>query len=202
MDEFEIVEHIPDKNNGGYLVVAIDFVDPKYVRIRAKEEPKAYTNIRVEGNKAYYGQREIGTVLERKDASQIRVSTKYDIKYTGGYSLDGKTVYLDEHFPKILKVEGKDISTEESIGLHHELPEKWMSDIGYEYPHAHEIATGIEKKYVESQGVTWKGYCTEVDKNLRLVYRNKLEKSPPSLDLAPYLYCRDREALKEIRESK
>ncbi len=202
MEEFEIVEHVPDKSGNGFLVAAIDFKGPKYVRALASEEPKAYTIIRVDGDKVFYGTKEIGKVIERKDSNLVKVSTKYDIKYTGGYSLDGKTVYLDEHFPKVLKVEGKDISTEESIGLHHELPEKWMSDIGYEYPHAHQIATGIEKKYVEFQGVTWKGYCSEVDKNLRLVYRNKLEKSPPTLDLAPYLYCRDQEALKEIRESK
>ena len=49
---------------------------------------------------------------------------------------------------------------------------------------------------------TWKGYCDEVDRNLRKVYSRQLEKSPPSLDLAPYLYCRDREALKEIRDSE
>ena len=202
MEYFEIVEHVPDKSGKGFLIAAIDFKDPKFIRVLASEEPKAYTDIAVNGNRAYFGEKEIGTVVDRKDSSQVKVSTDYDIKYTGGYSLDGKTVYLDEHFPKILRVEGKEISTEESIGLHHELPEKWLSDLGYEYPHAHEIATGIEKKYVESKGVTWKGYCTEVDKNLRLVYRNTLEKSPPSLDLAPYLYCRDREALKEIRESK
>jgi len=202
MEYFEIVEHVPDKSGKGFLIAAIDFKDPKFIRVLASEEPKAYTNIAVNGSRAYFGEKEIGTLVERKDSSQVKVSTDYDIKYTGGYSLDGKTVYLDEHFPKILRVEGKEISTEESIGLHHELPEKWLSDLGYEYPHAHEIATGIEKKYVESKGVTWKGYCTEVDKNLRLVYRNILEKSPPSLDLAPYLYCRDREALKEIRESK
>ncbi len=202
MDEYEIVEHVQDKRDGGFLVAAIDFNGPKYVRILAEEEPKAYTKIRLEGDVAYYGDKKLGKVIERKDSSHVKVDSKFDIKYTGGYSLDGKTVYLDEHFPKLLKVEGKEINTEESIGLHHELPEKWMSDIGYEYPHAHEIATGIEKKYVESQGVTWKGYCSEVDKNLRLVYRDKLGKSPPSLDLAPYLYCRDREALKEIRESK
>lgn len=202
MEEFEIVEHISDRTEKGYLVVAIDFKGPKYVRIQANEDPKAYTTILVEGDSAFYNGKNIGKIIERKGSEGIKVSTKFDIKYTGGYSLDGKTVYLDEHFPKILKVEGKEISTEESIGLHHELPEKWMSDIGYEYPHAHEIATGVEKKYVESQGVTWKGYCGEVDKNLRLVYRNRLQKSPSSLDLAPYLYCRDREALKEIRESK
>jgi hypothetical protein len=81
------------------------------------------------------------------------VNTGYDIKYTGGYSLDGKTIYLDEHFPKNLSVEGKNVSTIESIGLHHELPEKWLSDMGFEYPYAHEVATGIEKKYVESMGI-------------------------------------------------
>ena len=64
------------------------------------------------------------------------------------------------------------------------------------------MATGIEKKYVESLGVEWKDYCDEVDKNLRNVYRRTLGKSPSSLDLAPYLYCRDQEALKEIRKSK
>lgn len=202
MEEFEVVEHVIDKDEKGYLVVAIDFKDPKYVRVLASEEPKAYTTLQIEGDKVFYRDKEIGKVIERKDSREIKVSTDYDIKYTGGYSLDGKTIYLDEHFPKVLKVEGKEVSTIESIGLHHELPEKWMSDIGYEYPHAHEIATGIEKKYVESQGVTWKGYCNEVDRNLRLVYKNKLGKSPSSLDLAPYLYCRDREALKEIRESK
>lgn len=202
MEDFEIVEHVPDKEGRGYLIAAIDFKDPKFIRVLATEEPKAYATISVSGTKAYYGGKEIGTVVDWKDASKVKVSTDYDIKYTGGYSLDGKTVYLDEHFPRILKVEGKEVSTVESIGLHHELPEKWLSDLGYEYPHAHEIATGIEKKYVESLGVTWKGYCSEVDKNLRKVYRNKLESSPPSLDLAPYLYCRDREALKEIRESK
>ena len=99
-------------------------------------------------------------------------------------------------------MEGKDINAEDTIGYHHELPEKWMSDEKYEYPYAHETATGIEKKYVEYLGVTWKGYCDQVDKNLRNVYSRTLGKSPSSLDLAPYLYCRDQEALKEIRNSE
>lgn len=202
MEEFEIVEHVTSSEGNGFLVVAIDFKEPKFVRVLASVEPKAYTALLCDGDRVFYNNREIGKVIDRKGSNEVKINTNYDIKYTGGYSLDGKTIYLDEHFPKILNVEGKEVSTIESIGLHHELPEKWMSDIGYEYPHAHEIATGIEKKYVESLGITWKGYCNEVDRNLRHVYRNKLDKSPPTLDLAPYLYCRDREALKEIRESK
>lgn len=204
MEEYEVVEHVQEKKEQerDFHVAAIDFKGPAYVRINASEAPKAGSLIRVDGNRAFYDDREIGTVIEKRDSSEVTISTDYDIKYTGGYSLDGKVIYLDENFPPTLEVEGKTVSTLKSIGLHHELPEKWMSDLGYEYPHAHEVATGIEKKYVESLGVTWKGYCSEVDKNLRHVYSHILEKSPPSLDLAPYLYCRDREALKEIRESK
>lgn len=204
MEIFEVVEHVIDRNESDkeFYIMAIDFKGPAYVKVRTKGVQKVGSMIEVDGDRVYLSGKEIGEVIERKDSKGIRLSTNFDIKYTGGYSLDGKTIYLDEHFPTTLKVEGKIISTLESIGLHHELPEKWMSDNGYEYPHAHEIATGIEKKYVESLGITWKGYCSEVDKNLRKVYRTQLQKSPPSLDLAPYLYCRDREALKEIRESE
>lgn len=204
MQIFEVVEHVIDRKESDreFFVMAIDFKEPTYVKILTKDVIKAGSQIHVDGDKAYLSGEEVGTVVERKDSKGIRLSADYDIKYTGGYSLDGKTIFLDEHFPTTLDVEGKTVSSLASIGLHHELPEKWMSDNGYEYPHAHEVATGIEKKYVESLGVTWKGYCNEVDKNLRKVYSNQLQKSPPSLDLAPYLYCRDREALKEIRESE
>lgn len=204
MSEYRVVEHIEDKNSQKkeFTVMAIDFHEPSYIRIRTEFLPKVGSFLEVQGDKAFQDEREIGTVIETKRAEDVRVNLHYDVKYTGGYSMDGKTIYLDEHFPPFFKVEGKEVSTVESIGLHHELPEKWMSDNGYEYPYAHEIATGIEKMYVESIGVTWKGYCSEVDRNLRNVYSRTLQKSPPSLDLAPYLYCRDREALKEIRQSE
>lgn len=204
METFRVVEHLQDKaaRENEFYIFAIDFVDPSYIKVLSNYMSKVGSSLELDGDSAYEDGKFIGKVIERKMAEDVRVSLKYDVKYTGGYSVDGKTIYLDEHFPKFLIVEGKDVSTVESIGLHHELPEKWMSDNGYEYPYAHEIATGIEKKYVESLGVTWKGYCTQVDKNLRKVYSHILGKSPTSLDLAPYLYCRDREALKEIRESQ
>ena len=204
MGSFKVVEHVKERNANGHSfnVMAIDFIEPSYVKIKADLLPKVGSVVTIEGENAIMNGEVLGRVIETKKAEDVRVSVKFDIKYTGGYSMDGKTIYLDEHFPKFFTVEGKEVSTVESIGLHHELPEKWMSDNGYEYPYAHEIATGIEKMYVESLGVTWKGYCEEVDRNLRKVYSRLLEKSPPSLDLAPYLYCRDREALKEIRESE
>lgn len=203
METFEVLEHVKEKvkNKGKFTITAIDFHEPTYIKVETDAILEKGTLLEVNGKVAYHAGLKIGEVVIRKDGNEVRVSNAFDIKYTGGYSLDGKTVYLDEHFPVTLRFGDKTIDSRESIGLHHELPEKWLSDDAYEYPYAHEMATGIEKKYVEHNGVTWKEYCSEVDRNLRNVYSRKLGKSPASLDLAPYLYCRDREALKEIRES-
>ena len=204
MENYEVISRI-DKKDGGndkIKLIAVNYIEPTMVKVDANEDIKKGVILQVKGNEVYYSGKLIGQVKLAKSGKDIKVSTDYDIKYTGGYSLDGKTVYLDEHFPPVLNVAGKQIDARKTIGLHHELPEKWMADEDYEYPYAHEVATGIEKKYVESLGVTWQDYCREVDKNLRQVYRRTLEKSPPSLDLAPYLYCRDREALGEIRKSE
>lgn len=204
MENYEVISRIDKKDSGNDKIelIAINYIEPTMVKVDANEDIKKGGILQVNGNEVYYSGKLIGQVKLAKSGKDIKVSTDYDIKYTGGYSLDGKTVYLDEHFPPVLNVAGKQIDARKTIGLHHELPEKWMADEDYEYPYAHEVATGIEKKYVESLGVTWQDYCREVDKNLRQVYRRTLEKSPPSLDLAPYLYCRDREALGEIRKSE
>ena len=204
METFEVIEHSKNSNleKGQKEIIAIEFIKPTYIKGIISGDIKKGDTVDIESNKIYKNGLEIGDVTIKKSSSDVVLDTSHDIKYTGGYSIDGKTIYLDEHFPKTLKVEGKDIDTTATIGLHHELPEKWLSDNDFEYPYAHEVATGIEKKFVEYLGVTWKGYCEEVDKNLRKVYSQKLRESPASLDLAPYLYCRDREALKEIRESE
>ena len=204
METFEVIEHSINSNleKGQKEIIGIEYIKPTYIKGIISSEIKKGDKINVENDKIYKNGKEIGHVIINKSSSDVVLDTSHNIKYTGGYSIDGKTIYLDEHFPKILKVEGKDIDTTATIGLHHELPEKWLSDNDFEYPYAHEVATGIEKKYVEYLGVTWKGYCEQVDKYLRKVYSQKLRESPASLDLAPYLYCRDREALKEIRESE
>ena len=150
----------------------------------------------------FFNQKKIGQTKEIKKANDIKIDTRYDIKYTGGYSVDGKKVYLDEHFPKNIVVDGKIVDTVESIDRHHEVTEKWLIDDAYEYAYAHEIATKIEREYVESLGVNWDSYCKEVNKNLHEVYMSKAEKTPSDLDLAPYFYSRDEKALKEIRETK
>jgi hypothetical protein len=204
MEGFEVIERIKERNQnqGEFVTMAIRFLEPTCVKFTGTVDLKKGSMVSVDGSDVIFNGKPAGKVLKILSGDDVRVDTSYDIKYTGGYSLDGKTMYLDEHFPPLMEVEGNQVDSRKSIGLHHELPEKWLADEKYEYPYAHEVATGIEKKYVESLGVTWQGYCRVVDSNLRRVYSRTLEKSPPSLDLAPYLYCRDREALNEIRNSE
>ncbi len=182
-------------------IIAIEAHEPKLIKFESGGELKDGDLLELRGEDVYYSDKLIGKANTIKSAKDIKASHDFDIKYTGGYPIDGSTIFLDEHFPVEIEVENKKVNTMMTIGYHHELPEKWLSDEKFEYPYAHEKATGIEKEYVESLGITWKGYCSVVDRNLRNVYSKTLEKSPPSLDLAPYLYCRDREALNEIRDS-
>ena len=205
LKDYEVIFHrkLDQSYSQRYAVVGINYEKPTYVKAIVRTDLKRGERFSVDqDDSVIYEGRKIGSVVDFKDGDEIKVNTDYDIKYTGGYSVDGKTVFLDEHFPRFIEVDGKKIDTTVSIDRHHEIPEKWLSDNAFEYPYAHEIATKIEREYVESLGVNWDDYCREVDRQLREVYRRKLQKSPKDLDLAPYFYSRDKEALKEIRDSE
>lgn len=205
MEDYEVIEHIKEKSTqqGKFRVVALNYKEPSYAKIESNQDVNVGILLQVDtqSKKVLLNKQEIGFLTSLRTGRDVKIDTNHDIKYTGGYSIDGKKVYLDEHFPKTLEIDGKTVDTRESIGRRHELVEKWLVDDAYEYPYAHMIATKIEREYVESVGVSWERYCEEVDKNLRNTYKLKVERSPESLDLTPYIYSRDSEALKEIRQS-
>ncbi len=202
MEKFEIIEHKEDKSgDGSFILKAINFVLPEYVTIVAATNIENGIAVEIDNGKAYLDKAEIGNVVKTHRGDEVKIDRQYDIKYAGGYSRDGKTLYLDRNFPETIDVVGKQISTVESIVRHHELTEKWLSDDAYEYPYAHEVATKIERMHVESLGGDWAEYSKIVSKHLKEVAERKLQKSPKDLDLSPYIYERDQIALKEIRES-
>ncbi|EQD80593.1 hypothetical protein B1A_00732, partial [mine drainage metagenome] len=180
---------------------ALNYAKPAYIKATSKQIIQKKESVQLDGNNLMYKGAVMGTLVIKKLGSDIKIDAGYDIKYTGGYSNDGKTIYMDRNFPKTLSIAGKEVNTLESIGRHHELTEKWLTDDEYEYPYAHEIADGIEKLYVESLGIDWKAYSDEVAKHLHDTYARKLQKSPKDLDLSPYIYSHDNKAIEEIRES-
>ncbi len=204
MEEFSVIEHKnnPDEDEKLFVIKGINYISPTYITVLSKKDVPVGQKIGVNGgSKVFLGDEQIGEVVKRQDSNSVKINVDYDIKYNGGYSRDGKTIYIARDLPKEMEIDGKKISILESVGKHHELPEKWLSDDAYEYPYAHETATGIEKEYVESVGIKWERYDEELGKQLHIVYQKKLSKSPKDLDLAPYIYGKDQATLKEIRES-
>ncbi len=174
---------------------------PTYVKCLSQTDIRVGETIFVEDTKVYYKDTEIGVWSVLKRADGLVIDTSYNIKYTGGYSVDGQILYIDSNFPREISVQGKKIDILDTIARHHECVEKWLIDDGYTYGYAHQIATKIERRYVESLGVSWYDYSNEIAKDLRDNYARKLSKSPPNLDLSPYVFSKDSNALKEIKES-
>ncbi len=200
MEDYEVIEYAKNSENVEILK-AINYKEPTYIRIESEKRLTVGTIVKYEGDKVFYGDEQVGTVSDIKSGKNIKIDMDYDIKYTGGYSKDGKIIYLARTFPKSIDIKGKIVDLTESIGRHHELVEKWLTDDLYQYPYAHEVATKIERQYVESVGVDWHDYDEAVAKLLHENYARKLEKSPKDLDLSPYLASNDTEAIKEIRDS-
>lgn len=187
--------------NGQIIALAVNYISPSMVKISLNRKLKINSIVQVDNDIAYYRKKYVGKTLENTDVSEVIINTDYSIKYTGGYSVDGRRIFLDKNFPKLIVVNNKIIDTVESIAKHHEVTEKWLVDFGYSYAYSHRLATSIEKDFIRLLKVSWQDYDREVAKYLHENYDRKLENTPLDLDLLPYIESKDSEALKEIKES-
>jgi hypothetical protein len=73
-----------------------------------------------------------------------KLDRKHDIPYLAGYSLDGKTIYIDRHMPNSFKFRGRTIETDRFLILHEEVEKTLIDQLGLHYLHAHQIATRAE----------------------------------------------------------
>jgi hypothetical protein len=187
--------------NGQTIALAVNYISPSMVKILLNKKLKVNSIVQVDNDIAYYRKKYIGKILETRNVNELIINTDYSIKYTGGYSVDGRRIFFDKNFPKLIAVNNKIIDTVESIAKHHEVTEKWLVDFGYSYAYSHRLATSIERDFIEFLGVNWEAYSRGVSKYLHENYNRKLENTPIDLDLLPYIESRDSKALKEIKES-
>lgn len=128
----------------------------------------------------------------------LPIIKKYDIPYLGGYSVDGKKVYIDRHIDTNFK--GKDIA--ELIRVH-ECAEKALLDIfGLKYQEAHKIATQIEKEAATKMGINWMHYCDHLNPYIKMVSQEELKSIPPDLDIEPYEDSNDHKILRRLLAAK
>ncbi|MEM4067831.1 MAG: hypothetical protein QXV17_13335, partial [Candidatus Micrarchaeaceae archaeon] len=142
MDDYEVIEHRL-KNNGNpsnsgdnpqkiVVVKALNFRLPTCIYFSSSTDLQVDTKIQSDGDKTVYiDGKAVGEITSRKCGTDITVNSDYDIKYAGGYSKDGKVIYIDRDLPKTITVEGKEVDLVQSIALHHEVVEKWLIDDAY-----------------------------------------------------------------------
>ena len=126
---------------------------------------------------------------------------KHDIPYLAGYSLDGKTIYIDRHMPRSFKFRGRIIDTDRFLVLHEEVEKSLIDQLGLHYLHAHQIATRAEEAAVRAAGVEWRAYDRFMQKHVKGIGDERLKKVPKDLDLKPYRDEHDDDLLRRMLES-
>jgi hypothetical protein len=138
------------------------------------------------------------------DAVVRRVKTldrAHDVPYLAGYSLDGKTIYIDRHTPRAFKLRGRRIETDRFLILHEEVEKTLIDQLGLHYLHAHQIATRAEEAAVRAAGITWRDYDRFMQKYVKTIGDERLRKVPKDLDLKPYRDEHDDDLLRRMLAS-
>src|SRR5580658_1241584 len=123
---------------------------------------------------------------------------KHDIPYLAGYSLDGKTIYIDRHMPSTFKFRGRTIDTDPFLILHEEVEKTLIDQLGLHYLHAHQIATRAEQAAVRAFGVDWRDYDKFMQKYVKRIGDERLTKVPEDLDTKPYRDEHDDDLLRRM----
>ena len=115
-----------------------------------------------------------------------KLDRAHDVPYLAGYSLDGKTIYIDRHMPRAFRFRGRSVETDRFLILHEEVEKTLIDQLGLHYLHAHQIATRAEQAAVRAAGITWRDYDRFMQKYVKTIGDERLTKVPKDLDLKPY----------------
>lgn len=130
-----------------------------------------------------------------------KLDRAHDVPYLAGYSLDGKTIYIDRHMPRAFRLRGRTIETDRFLILHEEVEKTLIDQLGLHYLHAHQIATRAEQAAVRATGITWRDYDRFMQKYVKKIGDERLTKVPKDLDLKPYRDEHDDDLLRRMLAS-
>lgn len=119
---------------------------------------------------------------------EVHINRAYDVPYTGGYSIDGSTIYIDRKLPrKFHTTLGQNVRSDKYLILHEVTEKSLMQHLGLTYNEAHRLSVGVEEKALSCDGVPvdeyygfmWKWF--EINEQVE-----NITKTPPDLDLGCY----------------
>jgi hypothetical protein len=122
---------------------------------------------------------------------RVRVDRGHDIPYIAGYSVDGRTVFIDRHLPRTFRSWTQTVRVEPFLLVHEILEKALLDELRLHYLHAHQIAARAERAAVKAAGVSWRAYQRFMKKHEKHIEEEKLQRVPSSLDLTPYRDERD-----------
>jgi len=122
----------------------------------------------------------------------------HDIPYLAGYSVDGKTIFIDRHLPRTFKFRGREIAVDRYLILHEEVEKTLIDQLGLHYLHAHQIATRAEQAAVRADRIEWRDYDRFMQKYVKRIGDERLTKVPDDLDLKPYRDEHDFDLIKRM----
>ena len=127
-----------------------------------------------------------------------KLDRAHDVPYLAGYSKDGKTIYIDRHLPTSFTFRGRTIEVDRFLILHEEVEKTLIDQLGLHYLHAHQIATRAEEAAVNAARVTWQAYDRFMQKYVKAIGDERLQKVPADLDLKPYRDYHDYDLLQRM----
>lgn len=146
------------------------------------------------------------TILEDTTTSFLKdvdVNYGYDIPYVAGYSVDGKTVYIDRDLPKnYTQTDGKVVTIEKFLVLH-ECVEKALLMRYHElvYQMAHQLALRLELAAVKGAGVDEAQYNAFFAKWIKKDGDERIVEAPANLDLTPYKDEKDQKTIQALKSA-
>ena len=133
---------------------------------------------------------------------RIRLVRTYDVPYLAGYSVDGKTIYIDKDLPTgFVESGGERVPTDRYLILHEAVEKSILLHFGMKYQHAHQIALRAEQAAVRADGVSWSEYDAFMQECIKEAAEDRSMILPPDLDLTPYVDEHDDEVLARMRAS-
>jgi hypothetical protein len=127
-----------------------------------------------------------------------KIDRNHDVPYLAGYSVDGKTIYIDRHMPRLWKYRRREIDTDRYLILHEEVEKTLIDQLGLHYLHAHQIATRAEQAAIRAAAISWHDYDRYMQKFVKKIGDENLTRVPSDLDLKPYRDEHDDDLLKRM----
>lgn len=117
----------------------------------------------------------------------VKIDKTFDIPYVAGCSLDHSTLYLDKDLKhSFIGKDGKPHNVDKFLILHEAVEKAIIDDWGLSYQHSHQIALRVEEEAVVAAGIPLAEYNSTMDKWIKNIDSQQIERVPAELDLTPY----------------